>query len=739
MRALFFSFLAAVILSAQLHAAEIRGRVLDPSGAVVSGARVSAIEQSSNLQSSTLTGGDGSYVIQGLNSGEWLIDAQFPGFGASAAARVRVDDGAATVVDLKLQLQRVSNQVQVTAAGAPQTIDEQAKALTIVDAQQVSDREEFSLAEAIRNVPGIRVQQLGGPGSLVRVMTRGMRPQDTSLLIDGFRMRDAGAPQGDATAFIGDLLLVDADRIELLRGSGSSLYGTHATGGVINVITAGGDAGTHGELAVEGGGLGLFRGLAKVGGSAFRDAKLRYSIGATHLNLTSGIDGDDRLRNSMLHGSLQYRFGSATEVSGRVIANNGFSQLNDTPYAINPVPPGDIVKAIPYVTFVPGPDDPDTRRSSGYFSGLLSVSHNWSPIASSRISYQGVTTRRDNRDGPGGARFEPEYTTSDRFDGRLDTVQARTDLHVLHSWITAGYEWEREVFDNRSRNEYAPPELRYDARLQIDQSSHSGFVQEQLQFLDRRLQVSLSGRIQAFQLSQPQFSDNTSVYRGVKLRGAPARFDGRHVGRVLRFHRQAPNSARMSAMAIAVLRYTSDSAVPISAASASSEILDLLPNACWPSMPVSISISVRRARVSATYFYTRIQQSIVFDFTGAITPETDPYGRFGGYRNTGGGLARGVELSIETNPIRNLTLRSSYTYTNADERRSIFSTGNLQDGARLGSHVLCHRDSAHRPFHRPYIRHVRSQRLPVELRHTRLFLRWSCESRSRDQLHAPSH
>ena len=356
MRALFFSFLAAVILSAQLHAAEIRGRVLDPSGAAVSGARVSAIEQSSNLQSSMLTGGDGSYVIQGLNSGEWLIDAQFPGFGASAAARVRVDDGAATVVDLKLQLQRVSNQVQVTAAGAPQTIDEQAKALTIIDAQQVSDREEFSVAEAIRNVPGIRVQQLGGPGSLVRVITRGMRPQDTSLLIDGFRMRDAGAPQGDATAFLGDLLLVDADRIEVLRGSGSSLYGTHATGGVINVITAGGDAGTHGELAVEGGGLGLFRGLAKVGGSAFRDAKLRYSIGATHLNLTSGIDGDDRLRNSMLHGSLQYRFGSATEVSGRVIANNGFSQLNDTPYAIDPVPPGDIVKAIPYVTFVPGPE-----------------------------------------------------------------------------------------------------------------------------------------------------------------------------------------------------------------------------------------------------------------------------------------------------------------------------------------------------------------------------------------------
>ena len=64
-----------------------------------------------------------------------------------------------------------------------------------------------------------------------------------------------------------------------------------------------------------------------------------------------------------------------------------------------------------------------------------------------------------------------------------------------------------------------------------------------------------------------------------------------------------------------------------------------------------------------------------FDFSGAVSPATDPFGRFGGYRNTGGGLARGLELSVETNPIRSLTLRSAYTYTNADERRSIFASG----------------------------------------------------------------
>ena len=59
-------------------------------------------------------------------------------------------------VDLTLELQRVSTQVQVTAAGGAQSVDEQAKALTVIDAQQLTDRAEYWIADAIRDVPGIR-------------------------------------------------------------------------------------------------------------------------------------------------------------------------------------------------------------------------------------------------------------------------------------------------------------------------------------------------------------------------------------------------------------------------------------------------------------------------------------------------------------------------------------------------------------------------------------------------------
>jgi outer membrane cobalamin receptor len=69
--------------------------------------------------------------------------------------------------------------------------------------------------------------------------------------------------------------------------------------------------------------------------------------------------------------------------------------------------------------------------------------------------------------------------------------------------------------------------------------------------------------------------------------------------------------------------------------------------------------------VSATYFYTRLQNIINF---GSLSPD-DPFGRiFGGYLNLAGGLARGVELSAEISPAPSTNLFASYTYTNADQR-----------------------------------------------------------------------
>ena len=248
-------------------------------------------------------------------------------------------------------------------------------------------------AEALRTVPGLRVQQLGGPGSFTSIKTRGLRNEDTAVLIDGLRFRDAAAPQGDASGFLEDLIVTDVSRVEVLRGSGSSLYGSNAIGGVINLVTDEGGGPFHGNLLAEGGGLGMFRGRAQVAGGA-RNNSIVYSAGFSHLNVTRGIDGQDEARNTSGQGRVLFRLTPTTTLSGRIYAANSRLQLNNSPEGIGNLPPTGIIEAIALspeeqrryeagvptsllnvgaATFIPAANDPDNLRKANFFSGALSL------------------------------------------------------------------------------------------------------------------------------------------------------------------------------------------------------------------------------------------------------------------------------------------------------------------------------------------------------------------------------
>jgi outer membrane receptor protein involved in Fe transport len=78
----------------------------------------------------------------------------------------------------------------------------------------------------------------------------------------------------------------------------------------------------------------------------------------------------------------------------------------------------------------------------------------------------------------------------------------------------------------------------------------------------------------------------------------------------------------------------------------------------------------QKLKLSGTWFYTNLQETILFDSSGFLVPSRDPFGRSSGYINTGGGIARGGEFAAEASPMATLKLRAAYTYTNADVRRS---------------------------------------------------------------------
>src|SRR5262249_39465889 len=153
--------------------------------------------------------------------------------------------------------------------------------------------------------------------SFSKIFIRGLRVADTSLLIDGLRVRDASDFRGSINPYLEDLLTNNIEQIEVLRGSGSSLYGSHAVGGVINVVQQEGAGSPKFNLGFEGGSLGLFRERAQVSGGV--GSRLGYSFSATRLDVNDGVQGDEVYRNTSLGGRARYNLRPNMSLRGTLV------------------------------------------------------------------------------------------------------------------------------------------------------------------------------------------------------------------------------------------------------------------------------------------------------------------------------------------------------------------------------------------------------------------------------------
>jgi vitamin B12 transporter len=677
----------------QQQGAILAGRVTDPRGAAVRGATVTLRERArTQVRLAAVTDDEGAYRFERLAPGEYIVEAEAPGFASAAAQAVNVSRDSRAALDLRLEVAGVSTEVVVTAADAPQTVDEVSKAVTVVTAREMEERDEATVADALRTVPGLRVQQLGGPGSLVSVKTRGLRNQDTSLLIDGLRFRDPSAPEADATSFLSDFQLTDAGRVEVLRGSGSSLYGTNSMGGVVNVVTDEGGGPFRGQLFAEGGNSGFARGRAQVSGSAGEADRLAFSAGVSHLNVSEGVDGDDAARATNVQGRALFRLSPTATLSARVYASDSFAQLNEEPQAVGTLPATGVVEARPVsrdelrryeqgtplgqlnlngATFLPAANDADFSRAARFFSGALTFAQRPSEAFGYAVTYHGLSTHRSLNEGPAVPGdpadffFEPQGSTVNDFDGSVHTLDARADFRLgRHNLVGLGYEFERENFFTRFLDVVPSGNSSAD----VTERSHSFFVQDQLRFLDGRLQLSAAFRAQTFRLGSPQFTPTAGApYAGLTFDSPPNAYTGdgsiaylfRSAGTKLRAHvgngyRKPSLYERFGTFFSGFFGYSAlgDPRLAPERSLAFDAGLDQ-------------TLAANRVRLSATYFYTRLREVVGF----GDTPD-DPFGRFGGFINTGGGLARGVELSGEFAPARWLDLSASYTHTNSDQRRA---------------------------------------------------------------------
>src|SRR5207244_2960455 len=98
-----------------------------------------------------------------------------------------------------------------------------------------AQRKQVMVAEVLRGLPGVQVVQNGGPGGTTSVFLRGASSEQTKVLLDGIPMNDPTSP-GRGFDF-SNLSVDNIERIEVIRGPQSTLYGSDAIGGVINIIT----------------------------------------------------------------------------------------------------------------------------------------------------------------------------------------------------------------------------------------------------------------------------------------------------------------------------------------------------------------------------------------------------------------------------------------------------------------------------------------------------------------------
>ena len=135
------------------------------------------------------------------------------------------------------QAMAATDEVIVTGTYSPVTAEQTAASVTVIDHEQLLALSRHSLADALRQVPGVWVSAQGGPGGLATISLRGAEANHTLVLVDGIEMNDPTNTRGGAFDVNG-INVASIQRVEIIRGAQSAIYGSDALAGVIHIITA---------------------------------------------------------------------------------------------------------------------------------------------------------------------------------------------------------------------------------------------------------------------------------------------------------------------------------------------------------------------------------------------------------------------------------------------------------------------------------------------------------------------
>ncbi|WP_445502522.1 TonB-dependent receptor plug domain-containing protein [Microvirga sp. G4-2] len=536
----------------------------------------------------------------------------------------------------------------VTATRSPLAISQAGSAISVITAEEIAKESLTSPAEVLRRVPGVTVVETGGPGSTTTVRLRGAESGQTLVLIDGIRVNDPSTDSGEFD--FSNLAAVDIERIEVLRGPQSAIYGSDAMGGVINIITRKGKGAPRVSVGMEGGSYGTKAGRAAVSGS---NGPVSYAFSTTGFD-TAGFSRygyrigriEDALSFPLEPDSAQ-RLGAAGRVSVAISPDVEFEIGGYSSY--NRVQIDNAASAFEFL-----PDAPSQTQQRLYEGHSRLTINAFDGILKNTFLVSGSRTDRDYRL-VGISPFSGFYWNNYGYQGERLSAEYQGDLKLgSYGLLTFGAKAEQENLISTSRSvlPFSTPE---NEDIDASQTTRSVYALHQFSLFEN-LHLSLGGRVDDI-----EDGDTFGTWR------ATAAYEIPSSGTKLR--------ASVGTGAKAPTLYQKFD--PFSGTA------DL---EAERSIGFDVGIDQRladdRVLLSATFFANRFRNLIAYGVADTCRPDQF----YGCFINVNRARTSGVELSADVDVVPAwLRVKASYTYLEAfDEESDLRLARRPENQGRLG-------------------------------------------------------
>ena len=510
--------------------------------------------------------------------------------------------------------------IVVTANRSPQPLSRVGQSISIVDSAEIARRQTAGVADILRTLPGVAIARNGGIGTATSVFIRGADSDQTVSLIDGVKINDPSSPGGGFN--FGNLLVGNIDRIEVLRGSQSVLWGSQAIGGVINMITRQ----PTNDLAINARGEYGFRNTANVVGNiSGKYGPLSASAGGGYFR-TDGISAFSEARggterdgydNYGANANLNLALTDAISIDARGWYSNGKVGIDGF--------------APPSFAFGDTLETAKTREIVGY-TGVNAAFLDGR--FRNRLGFAYTDTRRRNDD---------RGTQTFAGDGRNERLEYQGSFDIADGWqATAGLERETSRFTSSSYGGAVTI-----GRAQID-SIYGQLVATPLAGL------TLTGGVR---------HDDHDRFGGATTFGTSGVYTVAATGTVLR----ASYAEGFKAPSLFQLQ-----------SNFGNQLLRPERSKGWDA---GITQAALGGAIEASVTYFKRNTTDLINFVSCVRPllgicVNRPSGT---YDNVAQARADGVEFGLALRPVDALRVQANYTYTNATNR----SPGNANFGKLL--------------------------------------------------------